>query len=310
MKSDFAFVAERALAVHCPELLRQGPGAAELLPLLTRMGERLARRMAGALAPLLGGEAPLVSCLAVSEIDRQQLQQSIAKLAANSLFVVGQSKLPLLVSIGADPVMRIVDHAFGGKGEAPASMPDAFPMAAELMIGRLETLIGPHLAAAVAVTDGGAKGAVLPTITPLRRDGSLAQLAPFPDAERLAMLQLEVNDGAGKPWTITVAMPMATLARLFGYSDSSAGGDADAPAPRRRNASAIEAPFGEVPLSVSAIIVDMVLPFSAIAALAPGQVLPVNVARSVPLHVGDHCFANGAIGAIDERIAIKITRAF
>jgi flagellar motor switch protein FliM len=39
MKPERAFIAERPLAQHAPELLRQA-GAAELLPLLNRLGER------------------------------------------------------------------------------------------------------------------------------------------------------------------------------------------------------------------------------------------------------------------------------
>ena len=103
MKPERPFIAERALADHCPQLLRQGPGAPDLLPLLTRMGERLARRMAGALAPMLGGEAPLVSCQSARETDVDSLGRSVASLAANSLFAVGPGEAPLLISIEAEP---------------------------------------------------------------------------------------------------------------------------------------------------------------------------------------------------------------
>jgi len=52
------------------------------------------------------------------------------------------------------------------------------------------------------------------------------------------------------------------------------------------------------------------MPFSAISALRPGQVLPVSVARSIPLSVGGRTVAHGVVGAVDDRVAIQITQAF
>ena len=308
MKPERAFIADRPLAVHCPELLRKGPSPDELLPLLGRMGERLARRLAGALAPLLGGEAPLVNCGSPREGDFTQLRSSIAPLAANCVLGAGTAEAPLLVSIEAEPVLRIVDHAFGGRGEAPCPLPTAFSMAADLMIGRIEGLLSSHIAAAVAATAGAARGAAPAAITPLRRDGSLALLAPFAERAPLALLTLEVEDGGVLPWLVTIAMPMGTLAALFGYPDPSPA--AASAARKTRVASAAEAPFADIPLNLRAVLVDMSISFAAVAALEPGQILPVTVARRVPLAIGEHTIAHGTPGAMDERIAIQITQAF
>ncbi len=227
MKPERAFTPERMLAAHCPELLARGPAPDELLGLLGRMGDRLARRLAGALAPLLGGEAPRVDCAPPREGDYTHLRSSIAPLAANCLFgastVGGTGAAPLLVSIEAEPVLRIVDHAFGGKGEAPCPLPSSFSMAADLMIGRIEGLLATHLTAAIAATSGAAPGALPVTLTPLRRDGSLAMLAPFAERAPLSILTLEVEDGSVLPWLVTIAMPMGTLAALFGYPDPTPG---------------------------------------------------------------------------------------
>lgn len=306
MKPERAFIAERPLARHAPELLRQGPGAAELLPLLGRLGERLSRRMAAALAPLLGGEAPLVSCTTPREGNLSTLHGSIATLAANSLYAVGGTA-PLFISIEAEPVLRIVDRAFGGKGEAPAPMPDRFPIAAELMIGRLEVLMADHLTAALAVTTGRAPGVPVPRIAPLRRDANLAMLSPFPEEQQLALMSMEVDDGSPLPWLMTMAMPLGTLARLFGHAE---GSEALTTGQSRHAASPTDAPFAGLPVEVSAVIVDMHIPFSTIAGLAPGDILPVSVARAVPLRVGEATFAHGTIGAVDERVAVQITHAF
>ena len=79
MRSERAFVAERPLASHCAELLRKGPAPDQLLPLLGRTGERLARRLSGALAPMLGGEAPPVSASQPREGNLSSLNSSVAR---------------------------------------------------------------------------------------------------------------------------------------------------------------------------------------------------------------------------------------
>ena len=122
------------------------------------------------------------------------------------------------------------------------------------------------------------------------------------------MLTLEVEDGSVLPWLVTMAMPMGTLAALFGYPDPTpAASGARGP---RRSASATEAPFADIPLGLRAVLVDMSISFAAVAALEPGQILPVSVARRVPLRVGEQTIAHGTPGAMDERIAIQITQAF
>ena len=69
-------------------------------------------------------------------------------------------------------------------------------------------------------------------------------------------------------------------------------------------------PFADLPLAVSAVLVDMSIPFSTLSALQPGQILPVAVARSIPLKVGGKTIAHGTIGAMDDRVAVQITQAF
>ncbi|MBB3956553.1 FliM/FliN family flagellar motor switch protein [Novosphingobium sediminicola] len=305
MKPQREFIAERPLAEHCPELLKRGPAPEDLLHLLEKMGQRFARRLSGAFAPLMGGEAPIVSCTSPRETKLSSLNSSIAALAANSLLAIGSAQTPMLVSIEAEPVLRIVDRAFGGKGEAPAPMPKQFPPAAELMIARLEVLLAEHLAAAVTATAGRASDGDMPDITAIRRDGSLTALSPFDDNLPLAMLSLEVDDGGVLPWLMTVAMPFATLGRIFGYAEK----PARRAAPHYRG-DPMAAPFGDVPVTLSAVLVDMRVPFPAIATLAPGVILPVSVSRQIPLRVGENTIAHGTVGTMDDRVAVKIDKAF
>lgn len=297
MKPERAFVAERMLAQHCPELLRSNDAApVPLMPALARLGDGVARALSHALASLSAGEPPLVRSMSPRECTMAQLAQEIAPLAANSLLAAGSPDMPMLASLDAEAVLRMVDRAFGGRGEAPSPLPTAFPLSSELMVARLEGVVTATLGQAL-----GLPGA----IHPLRRDGCIVQLAPFAGDEVLGVLTLEVDDPGRAPWKVTLAIPQAVLVKLIG------DGEPSAPKPARTfRTNPTDEPFGPVPLTISAVLVDMRIGFAELSNLQPGQILPVAVARSVPLKVGDKTIAHGTIGACDDRVAVQITQAF
>lgn len=294
MKPVRAFVAERAAAQHCAELVRRGPAPDEMLPALTRAGEQLARLLAAALAPLIGGEAPEMRALPAARGTADDLAALIAPLAANSLLGLGPQGTPLLASLDAGAVLRMVDRAFGGKGDAPEMLPVAFPLSAELMIARLETLVAARLAAVLECSHAP---------TALRRAGTLADLAPFAPGTPLAIQTIEVLEGLRAPWKLVIAVPLTALPALLGDG-------ARAPSrPRPPHAAdPAAAPFADMPLPLRALLVDMKVPLATVSALEPGMVLPVAVARAVPLHAGGTVIAHGTVGAQDDRVAVKLTR--
>lgn len=298
MKPQRGFVAERALAQHSAALLRPGPGAgvttAELIGGLERAGARIAKALPGALAPLIGDVRLEIARATPQATTFADYQLSSAPLAANCLLGAGTSHAPFLVVIDAAAVFALVDRAFGGAGVPPETMPRAFPLAAELAIERLEALLGQAIATAL--------GGKAEAIRALRRDGDLAQLAPFTSDTSLAVLSLKIEEATRAPWTIDLAFPLATLETLF------ASGDQPAPRPRTapRAPDPQAEPFATLPLQLSAVLVDMALPLSALSQLELGQVLPVMVARRVPLRIGDVTVAHGSVGAADDRVAIQI----
>lgn len=297
MKPERAFIAERAAALHSPELVRGAePSAETLMPRLAALAEPLAHALAAALTPLTGNEAPQLRCGEVRQGSPVELLLDVAPLAANSLIAAGSPDTALLLSIEAKAVLRLIDRAFGGRGEAPAQLPAAFPLSAELLIARLEGLVCQALAA----TFGGATG-----FEATAKDGSIERLAPFAEGTPLALLAIDVEEAGGAGWRMMLAIPHATLPALLGDRKAAAPPGAEA-----RTRDPLAEPFGEMPLTLRAVLVDMALPVSTLAALTPGQVLPVAVARSVPLRIGERTVAHGTVGAMDERVAVQLTQAF
>lgn len=298
MKLDHPLVAERPVARHCKDLLGCGPGIAELVPALSLIGERLTRALAAGFARLSGGRAPLVSAGMPMDATLGAIQGDLETLAMHSLLALGPEGHPVLATFEAPPVFRLVDRAFGGKGEVPDPLPDAFPLSAELLLGRIEATLAEALATAL----GGEQPL---QVVPRRRETSLRQLDPFAMNAELLQLAIEVEEEGSAPWSLTIAFPIATLAAVAMVPRHRAKGV-------RRDGPADPAaePYASLPLPVSAVVVDMQLDFAQVAALSVGDVIPVALARAVPLRVGGRTIATGTVGEVEDRIAVQIGDAF
>ena len=292
MKPERPLVAERPLARHSEALLRPAPAATELLPLLARAGEQLARKLRLALAPVHGGEAAMVECSAPVQMTAGSFAPS--GLVSISLLAAIADAQPLLSVVEGDTVLRLLDRAFGGPGEAPSPLPRELPLSAELMVQRIDMLVGPPLAAAL-----GLEG----PIRVLRRAPSMADLAAMADDTPLAVLTFSIREGARPAWTLRLGFPMSALADLTG-----AARPASKPVRAAAPASPLDPPFAEMPLTLRAVLVDVALPLATLSALEVGQVLAVPVARSVPLRIGEALVGHGTVGAVDDRVALQLTQ--
>lgn len=292
MKPERPLIAQRPLARHSEALLRPAPAAAELLPVLARAGEQLARKLRLALAPVHGGEAAMVDCSAPAEMTAGGFAPS--GLVSISLLAAMADVQPLLAMVEGETVLRLLDRAFGGPGEAPSPLPRELPLSAELMVQRIEALVCPPLASALGLAD---------PIRVLRRAASMADLAAMADDTPIAVLTFTIREGARPAWTLRLGFPLNALADLTG---------AVRPAPKPVRAATPadprEAPFADMPLTVRAVLVDVPLPLATLSALEVGQVLAVPVARSVPLRIGETLVGHGTIGAVDDRVALQLTQ--
>jgi flagellar motor switch protein FliM len=296
---------ERTAARHCPELLGTAPVMTDLAPALSLIGERLTRGLAAGLARLSGGEPPIVRAGLPMDATLASIAGEIEGLAAHSLMGMGAASLPVLVIFDGAPVFRLVDRAFGGPGEVPEPLPDGFPLSAELLLSRIEGCVADALTSALA-------GARAPRpdyaedhrVRPLRRDTSLRQLDPFPASADVLTLSLEIEEPGIAPWSLTLALPTETLEAALAAPQH--------PVRQRRAAPPDPSaePFASMAMEVTAVLVDMHIGMTRLAGLRPGDVLPVAVARSVPLQVGGRTLASGTIGEIDDRVAVQVTHAF
>lgn len=289
-------------ARHCTDLLGAAPTIDELVPALSLLGEKLARILPHGLARFSGGEPPLVSTGMPMDCTLASIQSELETLAAHALLVVGPKNLPLLATLEAAPVLRLLDRAFGGRGVVPDPLPETFPLSAHLLLGRIEEAIADALTTAFgADAAGGGENKV----RALRRDTSLRQLNPFARGEDLLQIGLEVEAPGAEPWSLSLAFPQATLAAAIAVPRHPVGRRSRQPQPRPD-----QEPFASMPVPVTAVLVDMTIGFSKLSDLRPGDVLPVAVARAVPLQVDGRTIATGSIGEVEDRVAVQILTAF
>lgn len=285
-----------APARHCDELLGSTPRAEELAAALSLLGGRLARVLPVSLARVAGGDPAAMRVGTPAGCTIEAVENGHPTLCSHSLMGIGTQRLPMLVSFEAAPVLRLVDRAFGGSGKLPDPLPEAFPLSAELLLARIEQAIATALWAALGDSEE-------QRAHPMRRDTNVRQLDPFAKGEDLMQLGLEVIEDGLDPWALTLTFPHATLI-----------GALLAPRPVRRARKVVpdpaSEPFASVPMPVTAVLVDMTLGFSRLSELQPGDVLPVAVARSVPLQVDGRTIATGTIGEVEDRVAVQIQNAF
>lgn len=276
------FIAAGRAAQHCPQLTARGPGPAELRARWAALGPDLAAALTPRLAPLLGGKEP--------QIEAAVAERLPSALAAHAL--IAREGCPGLLHLIADgsALLQIVDRTFGGNGAVPQALPEKLPASALLLAQRIEAIVCAALAEAL----------------PCEADSlavyhSAKRATAFPaSTDETAILTLTVRDAGGAAWPLTVALPAAALAGWLGTASRS----------RRASGAAnpAAAPFADLPLPLCATLVDMRLPLAVAASLEPGMVLPVAVARAVPLSAGGSVIARGSVGHQDDRIALKLTQ--
>lgn len=290
MRAESLFIAERPAAQHCAELLGRGVAPLDAVAAMQPLAERFVRQLSACLAPLCGPGLPGITPRPVRRTTGADYRATLPALAAHCVLVTGTPDSPLLVTLDGGAILRMIDRTFGGRGETPSPLPEALPPSALLLIARLAGLIADRLSLIM-----GGEGTVLAQ----RHGADLAELYPFAPAADLVIADYAVSEGMRAPWLFQLALPAATAANL--------GAGAAQARPTQIHHRPDREPFGSVPVSLTATIVDTRMPLSAIAGLAPGVILPVAVARQVPLRIGGRTIATGTVGSQDDRVALQLS---
>ncbi|MGD9472104.1 MAG: FliM/FliN family flagellar motor switch protein [Novosphingobium sp.] len=293
MKPDHSFTAQRALANHCTELLGRSSAAQERTELLRAFSTDLCAALPARLQPLLIGGRMRATASEGEARTGASLAQSTGPCAANLAVRLAKVAAPVLLSIDLATALTLTDRMFGGDGAVPAQLPEMVPPSALLAMERIALAAVPALAAVIGCEEGA------PHVS---SHASLARLEPFSRGDYYLCWTISVEQDGLPAWTMQLAMHEAALLDRLqqgsGRRQVGAGGTAD-PA---------SGPFGAIPLTLLAQLAELKLPLARLAALTPGTVIPIAPARSVTLAIGGQAIAQGTIGTLDERVALRLTR--
>jgi len=308
MKPQTEFVAARALASHCPELFAAPDNAPDPVGLLDALGRRLGKPLGQAIARLTGGDVPQIEVRQARETRFQDVVSDVGLPAAGFVMRAGGGNVaPIFAVFDPGCILSLVDRTFGGSGKPLEAVPEEFPLSVELFLPRLEGAMVQALEVALEGANGHG-------VEPLARGCDPERLRPYPAQEPLVCVDLmlrggldEADQGADSgPVAMMLAFPAETVLHLLhhvGEAQTAPRTLQSAPGPH-------DAPFADVPFTLGATLIDMRIGLSKLSSLRPGDVLPVAIARNVPLRVRDRIIAHGTVGELDERVALQITQAF
>jgi flagellar motor switch/type III secretory pathway protein FliN len=302
------FAAARAAAQHCRELtahgMGRGPRPEERAVMLAAWRRDLARMLAEDLSALLSGDRLEVGVSEPEHLAGQAVLARIGPVAANSLLRVGLSGETALIAFDFATAIALTDRSFGGDGKLAGGTPEQLPRSAALLVDEIAATIAGGITRA-SLGDGVPPAGTVPGGEVIVRSESAARLKPFdPEGEAL-LFTLSITNRQGCEWRALLAIAAERMERLLPAPGRTPPHRASA---RRAPASVIAAPFAAIPLPLHVVLAEVDLSLARLQTLGPGDLLPLAMGRQVQLMLGDRPIAQGSIGTLEDRMAIRLTR--
>ena len=277
-------------AQHCEELLANSLETVDVAGDFARFGTRLARALQPRLAVLFDVRKLETELAETTACTADALAETLGENMHHARFALPGKGLGVMASAKASALIGEFDRMLGGDGEGP---PDAavLPASANRFARQIEAEL---LAACVEATGRGDLAAA-------ERGSDLTEIVPAGARAKVHSATIAVNRPGLPKLILTFSTCESTFVQFAG----------ETPVGKPVRSSIGEQPIGnsaigQVELATTATLVDMAIPLARIVALQVGTMLPVPIHRSVPLSIADITIAHGAVGAIDERVALEI----
>lgn len=294
MNTQHNFVVERPLAQHCTELLGKAQSRVDPKELLDDFAKQFAKHLASRVPAISGGKLAMVTESKRAEIAAYELAKT-SDGPRNFISVIADGTAPdMLLCIDRSSALTLMDQAFGGNGELPEALPETLPRAAGPVLGRLALLVSDVL---------GKIGADCVYATKAQGD-DLKKVIPFASTSACTTISWDVSEKDKQSWGFMLAFDPKDIAALTGSSATTA----EMPKAARARCFADSGTCAEIPLTLDAVLAEIVMPVSRVAALKSGDILPIPIPRDVPLRIDGRRIARGPIGTEHDRIAVQITQ--
>ena len=277
-------------AQHCAELLSNSLETIDVAGDFARLGPRLARALQPRFAALFDTRKLEVELVDTASCVADALEETLGKGMHHARFALPVKGLGILASAGIGALIGEFDRMLGGDGDAPEDA-RALPASADRFARQIE---GEVLTACIEASGR-------EDLSAAARGTMLREIVPSSAQAQIHLATFAVSRPDTPKFMLTIAVCETTFVQF--------AGEAPVGKPVRRTLGELpldRSPLAHVEMTATATLVDMTLPLHRIAGLQVGALLPVSIHRSVPLSIADITIALGAVGALDDRVALEI----
>lgn len=272
------------------------PQAPATLSGLDRLGERLGRQVRALLEPMLGAKPGVTA--QPPETQNYDLWSAMApNFSSFSVFRLHPLKGAMLLRFDAAMVSSLVERYFGGSGVRPGPARTEFS--------------GSELKAIERLTDAVMTALVknLSDLLPLEHHLVSRECDPqalsFADAADQMLVQaFTIEPPRGEPWTMELLFPLIALRQIEPLLAGNGGEDASKADPLWQ--ARVAQRMTHIRLPAKTVLARPSLSLTELLSLKPGDVIPVNINRQVPLIVGNVVIAHGSLGEQNGHAAFRI----
>lgn len=276
----------------------EGGRAMAAIPAVDKLGERMVKKLREAVEPFARAK-PRVATFPTELRSFGDWQAEQSEFVSLSLYSFRPLKGAILLRIDPEFVSRLVDAFYGGSGNAPSRRAREFTATEESMLARLaEAVIG-------------ALAEVWQEIVPVRaqlkaRETNVGFAGLAGPDEAVAVTRFEIAPWAGPGSAVEILYPIAGLRAV---EPELAARAREEGGPRVGDwHGRLAAAVGEVRIDARTVLARPELSLSELMQLREGDIIPVSLAKLVPLIVAGRRVALGTVGERDGKAALKIEK--
>lgn len=269
---------------------------------LDRLGKRFVQRLRALIEPY-NGTRPEITAKPLEQTMFMMWDAAVPGFVSLSLYRLHPIKGPVTLRLDADLVTLLVDRFYGGNGPRKHHGKAARHEFAPTEI-RLITRLSEQIMA--ALVDCWIDIAPL-ELALLKRETGVAQAEIMAGETNVAVQAFEVDLGhGGDSSLIEIVYPQDGFAAIHSTGGDRSGDESRPPDPVWRTQLAQR--LDDVRLSARTVLARPNLKLSELVALKPGDVIPIHIARHLPLLIDERVFAHGSIGEQDGCVAFMIEK--
>lgn len=265
---------------------------------LDKLGDRLAKKLRALIEPYCGSR-PGVTAKPLDNSMFMMWDACVPSFVSLSLYRLLPIKGMVTLRIDAGLISQLVDRFYGGRGPGHAAEKLEFTPTETRLINRVSGQIMTALAESWADI-----AKVEPIL--VQRETGVAQADIMAADADVVVQTFEIDLGVKEKFLIEIVYPQEGLAGI-----ELPAGARRAEEPRARDPvwqSQLGRRVEQVRLPVKTVLARPNLKMSELMALQPGDVIPIHIARHLPLIVGDRVYAHGTIGEQDGVAAFMIEK--